>query len=138
FLSTNSNLRDDEFGGSVERRAHFLLACVDAMSTVVGSSYVAVKILPGSTAQGGFDAEPEKMYTYLGPQLSKRRIAYLHLPQGAEGNTWDGYATLRPLFDGPMIAARGFSRPTAAAKIASGEAELVAFGQLLLANPDLV
>jgi N-ethylmaleimide reductase len=137
FLSTNTNLRDDAFGGSVEKRASFLLSCVDAMSTVAGASYVAVKILPGSTAQGVFDAEPEKMYTYLVPQLSKRGIAYLQLPQGAEGNTWDGYATLRRLFDGPMIAARGFSRPTAAAMVADGNAELVAFGQLLLANPDL-
>ena len=86
FLSTNSNLRDDDFGGSVEKRANFLLSCVDAMSSVAGSSYVAVKILPGSTAQGVFDAEPEKMYTYLCRSL--KQTSPTCTCRKAEGNTW--------------------------------------------------
>lgn len=136
FLSTNTNVRDDEFGGSVERRANFVLACVDAMATVRGPGYVAVKISPGSTAQGVFDENPIATYTHLVRELSKRGLAYLHLQSGRLD--WDVYATLRPLFDGPLIAVRALTRPSAARMIADGTADLTAFGQMFLANPDLV
>jgi len=138
FLSTNTNLRDDEFGGSVEKRANFLLSCVDAMASVRGAAYISVKIGPGSTARGVVDEDPAATYTYLVPQLSKRGIAYLHMQQGAETLTWDAYPTLRPLFDGPVMAFRNFGRRRAAEVLAAGEAELIAFGQLYIANPDLV
>jgi N-ethylmaleimide reductase len=108
------------------------------MAKVNGASYIAVKIGPGSTARGVFDDDPAATYTYLVPQLSKRGIAYLHLQQGAETLTWDAFPTLRPLFDGPAIAFRNFNRRRAAETIAAGEAELIAFGQLYIANPDLV
>ena len=136
FLSTNTNLRDDEFGGSIERRAHFVLACVDAMASVRGPAYVAVKISPGSTAQGVFDEDPIGTYTHLTRELSKRGIAYLQLQSGRLD--WDVYTTLRPLFDGPLIAVRALTRPSAALMIADGRADLAAFGQMFLANPDLV
>jgi N-ethylmaleimide reductase len=136
FLSTNTNLRDDEFGGSVERRANFLLACVDAMAQVRGPGYVAVKISPGSTAQGVFDADPPATYTHLVPELSRRKIAYLHVQSGRLD--WDVYAVLRPLFDGPLIAVRALTRLSAAQMLADGTADLAAWGQLFLANPDLV
>lgn len=137
FLSTNVNLRDDDFGGNIERRAHFVLACIDAMASVAGPGYVGIKICPGSTGQGVFDADPFGTFTYLVRELSKRGIAYLHVQSG--GNVdWDVYATLRPLFDGPLIAARGLTRTSAAAAIAAGTYDLAAFGQNFLANPDLV
>jgi N-ethylmaleimide reductase len=137
FLSTNTNLRDDDFGGSIEKRAHFVLSCVDAMATVAGPSYVAVKIAPGSTSQDVFDEDPLGTYTHLVPKLSKRGIAYLQLQSGSN-LTWDVYETLRPLFDGPLVAVRGLTRGSAADMLASGMADLVAFGQSYLANPDLV
>jgi N-ethylmaleimide reductase len=137
FLSTNTNLRTDEFGGSVEKRANFLLSCVDAMAEVAGPAYVAVKIAPGTTSQNVFDDDPLATYTHLVPQLSKRGIAYLQLQVG--GNLpWDVYDTLRPLFDGPLVAVRGLTRASAAAMLTAGRADLAAFGQMYLANPDLV
>jgi len=136
FLSTNTNLRTDEFGGSIERRANFVLTLVDAMASVRGPSYVAVKISPGSTAQGVFDEDPVGTYTHLVRELSKRGLAYLQLQSGRLD--WDVYATLRPLFDGPLIAVRALTRPSAAQMIADGMADLAAFGQMFLANPDLV
>jgi N-ethylmaleimide reductase len=136
FLCTNTNVRDDEFGGSVERRANCIRACVDAMAAVRGPGYVAVKISPGSTAQGVFDENPIATYTHLVPELSKRGLAYLHLQSGRLD--WDVYTTLRPLFDGPLIAVRALTRPSAAKMIAGGMADLAAWGQMFLANPDLV
>lgn len=136
FLSTNTNLRDDAYGGSVENRARFLLECVDAMAEVRGAGFVAVKVGPGWTFHNVFDDDPIATYSHVAQELSERRIAYLQV--GDYGMDWDVYGTLRPLFDGPMIGVGNFTRETAAAAIASGLMDLVAFGQAYLANPDLV
>jgi N-ethylmaleimide reductase len=136
FLSTNTNLRTDEFGGSLENRARFLLECVDAMIAKTSPGFVAVKIGPGWVFHNVFDDNPVATYTYVTKELSKRGIAYLQV--GDYGMDWDVHATLRPLFEGPYIGVAGFTRTSAAEAIADGRMDMVAFGQLLLANPDLV
>ena len=135
FLSTNVNLRQDAYGGSVENRARFLLETVDAMIAVNGPEFVAVKISPGWTFHNVFDDDPIATFTHVTRELSKRRIAYLQV--GNYGMDWDVYGTLRPLFDGPFMVVGGFTRASANAVIANGSADLVAFGQAYIANPDL-
>lgn len=135
FLSTNTNLRDDDFGGSIERRANFLLSCVDAMIDACGSSFVAVKVSPAWTFHNVFDDDPVGTYSYVAKELSKRSIAYLQV--GNFGIDWDVFGTLRPLFDGPMMPVVGFTRPRAAETVASGLGDLIGFGQGWMANPDL-
>lgn len=135
FLSTNANVRTDDWGGSVEKRAAFLLACVDAMIAATDPGFVAVKIGPGWTFHDVFDDDPVATYTYVVRELSKRGIAYLQI--GNYGMEWDVYGTLRPLFDGPAMFVAGFTRQTAAATIASGAADMIGFGQAYISNPDL-
>ncbi len=135
FLSTNANVRTDDWGGSVEKRAAFLLACVDAMIAATDPGFVAVKIGPGWTFHDVFDDDPVATYTYVVRELSKRGIAYLQI--GNYGMEWDVYGTLRPLFEGPAMFVAGFTRQTAAATIASGAADMIGFGQAYISNPDL-
>ncbi|WP_156679942.1 alkene reductase [Sphingomonas profundi] len=135
FLSTNTNLRTDAWGGSVEKRAAFLLACVDAMAEVAGPKFVAVKLSPGWSFHNVFDDDPVATYSHVVRQLSARGIAYLQLGDYAVG--WDVYGTLRPLFDGPAMVVAGFTRASGAAAIAAGTADIVAYGQACIANPDL-
>ena len=135
FLSTNTNLRTDQWGGSVENRAAFLLACADAMTATTEPGFVAVKIGPGWTFHNVFDEDPIATYTYVVQELSKRSIAYLQI--GNYGMDWDVYGTLRPLFDGPAMYVAGFTRQSAAAAINSGGADMIAFGQGYISNPDL-
>lgn len=135
FLSTNTNLRTDEWGGSVEKRAAFLLACADAMTAATEPGFVAVKVGPGWTFHNVFDEDPIATYTYVVRELSKRSIAYLQI--GNYGMDWDVYGTLRPLFDGPAMYVAGFTRQSAAAAINSGGADMIAFGQAYISNPDL-
>ncbi len=135
FLSTNVNVRTDDFGGSVARRANFLLSCVDAMRDVAGPGFVAVKISPGWNFHNVFDDDPVATFSHVAVELSRRGIAYLQV--GNYGMDWDVHGILRPLFDGPYMAVAGFTRRSAAQMIASGGADMVAFGQAYLANPDL-
>ncbi len=136
FLSTGTNLRSDEWGGSVEKRCAFALACVDAMTTATRPGFVAVKIGPGWTFHDVFDADPVATYSHLLRQLSRRSLAYVQIAD--YGMDWDVYGTLRPLFDGPAMYCAGFTRATASKAVAEGGADLIAFGQAFISNPDLV
>lgn len=135
FLSTNSNVRDDEWGGSVEKRAAFLLACVDAMTAATRSGFVAVKLSPGWSFHNVFDDDPIATYSHVVRELSKRGLAYLQLGDYAVG--WDVYGTLRPLYEGPVMFVAGFTQPTAAAAVHEGRAEMIGIGQAFISNPDL-
>jgi len=105
------------------------------MIAVNGPEFVAVKISPGWTFHNVYDTDPIATFTYVTKELSKRRIAYLQV--GNYGMDWDVYGTLRPLFDGPFMVVAGFTRASAAAMVSAGGADLVAFGQVYISNPDL-
>lgn len=135
FLSTNTNLREDDWGGSVEKRANFLLACVDAIIDATNPGFVAVKFSPGWQFHNVFDDDPVATYTHAVKELSKRGIAYLQL--GNYGQDWDVYGTLRPLFDGPVGYVAGFTRSTGAKAIAEQGADFICYGQNYISNPDL-
>ncbi len=135
FLSTNTNLREDEYGGSVQNRARFLLECVDAMIDATDNGFVAVKVGPGWEFHNVFDTDPIATYSHVVTELSKRRIAFLEV--GDYGQKWDVHGTLRPLFDGPYMAVASYTGSKAARAVASGKIDMVAFGQNYIANPDL-
>lgn len=135
FMSTNTNVRTDVYGGSVENRARFLLECVDAMIDATDNGFVAVKVGPGWEFHNVFDVDPVATYSHVVSELSKRRIAFLEV--GDYGQKWDVHGTLRPLFDGPYMGVAGFTRSTAARAVSSGQIDMAAFGQNYLANPDL-
>ena len=135
FLSANTNVREDEWGGSIEKRAAFLLACVDAISAATRPGFVAVKFSPGWTFHNVFDQDPIATYSHAMRALSRRGIAFVEL--GNYGMDWDVYATLRPLFGGPAMFVAGYTRQSAAAAINGGQADMIGFGQAFISNPDL-
>ena len=142
FLSTNSNLRTDGYGGSLENRARIVLEAVDAVIAVLGAGRVGVRLSPHFSAHGIADAEAEASALYLAREFSRRGIAYLHIaePDWAGGpKLTDAFRReLRAQFTGMLLFCGGYSAAQAEALIASGLADAVAFGRPYLANPDLV
>jgi 2,4-dienoyl-CoA reductase-like NADH-dependent reductase (Old Yellow Enzyme family) len=136
FLQSGSNLRTDEYGGSVENRARFLLQIVDAVTPIWGAGRVGVHLSPRSDSNGISDSNPAETFGYAATELGKRKIAFLFLRE-AQG---ENYQTprLRQLFGGPLIANQGLTFEKASELIRRGDADLAAFGQLFIANPDLV
>lgn len=144
FLSSLTNLRTDEYGGSVENRARFFLEVVRAMVSVRGGNYVGVKVSPWKFLPHDIEeTDTEAIYPYLAQQLSPLGLAYLQvqLPLVTFGNQpnapFDVAKLIRPHFQGTMILVGSLDRETAIARIESGDADLVAFGRAFLANPDL-
>ena len=136
FLAPNANTRTDEWGGSVENRARFLLAAVDSAVVAIGGDRVGVRLSPGSGFNSIAEPEPEAVYAYVIAELAKRPLAYLHVMDSQPG--WDVGALARRHYPGTLILAGGFDRARADAAIAAGQADLIAFGVPFLANPDLV
>lgn len=141
FLRDGTNQRTDIYGGSVENRARLLLETVAAVTKIWGREHVGVRISPTNPFNDISDSDPERTFGYVAEQLGKSRLAYLHIVEadehgGTTGHTVD-FRCLRDAFGGTYIANGGFDYARASASITSGDADLVSFGRLFLANPDL-
>ena len=136
FLSSGTNVRNDQYGGSIVNRARFILEVLDAMIMEAGGDRVGIKISPEMGFNDINDDSPVETYTHLVRQLAPLGLAYLHV---ALFNTaYDYHGALRPLFNGAYIVGGGQSRESGEQRLATGEADAVAYGSAILANPDLL
>lgn len=147
FLQDGSNQRTDEYGGSIENRSRMLLEAVDAAVSVWGSQRVGVRLSPYGTFNSMSDSDPVALFGYVLEQLSKRRIAYVHMiePRATSAGGSDAVAANAPCtsdlfrskFNGVFISAGGYTPEIAVKALQAGTADAVAFGRLYIANPDL-
>jgi N-ethylmaleimide reductase len=142
FLRDGSNQRTDAYGGPVENRARLLLEVTQAVIDVWGPDRVGVRLSPGGSFNDMHDSDSEKTFGHVIAALDALEIVYVHLREGTEDDVRHGgkiipASLFRPLFQGAFIVNGGYNRERADAVIASGEAEMVAFGTPFIANPDL-
>jgi N-ethylmaleimide reductase len=135
FLLPTINQRSDAWGGTVERRARFLLEAVDSMAAVRGAVRVGVRIGPAFTFNDAHDPNPRATWEYVLPELARRGLGYLHLINVPAD--WDVFGFVRKLWPGILIANGGYDRSRAETDLAAGRADLISFGKSFLANPDL-
>jgi len=142
FLRDGANRRTDAYGGSVENRLRFAREVIDAVVAIVGAGRTGIRISPVSPAGGLSDSAPETVFFPLMGVCDAANLAYVHVVEGATGGPRDAiafdYAGLRARFNGAWIANNGYTREMAVHAIESGYADLIAFGKLFIANPDLV
>ena len=145
FLQDGTNKRTDEYGGPIENRARFLLEVTQAAISAWGADRVGVRISPSGTYGSMSDSDPPATFGYVATELDRLGIAYLHVVEprikGTEeishGQAPIAAQHLRPKFSRTLIVAGGFNRDSAEAIVASGDADLVAFGRHFISNPDL-
>jgi N-ethylmaleimide reductase len=136
FFSARTNRRTDRYGGGVENRCRILLEVFEAVSPVFGRALTGIKLSPEFNKHGFvIDDEPHLTYGWLAGALSGQGAAYLNVADNSKET--DYHAILRPLFRGLYIANVGFTPARAQAYIREGRADLIAFGRLYIANPDL-
>jgi N-ethylmaleimide reductase len=142
FLRDGTNKRTDAYGGGIENRLRFALEAVDSVLRVLPASRVGIRIAPVSPANDIADSNPAAVFGALVAELSRRKLAYLHVVEGATGGPRDNipfdFVALRKSFSGAYIANNGYDRRMAIDAVASGRADLIAFGRPYIANPDLV
>jgi N-ethylmaleimide reductase len=148
FLEDGTNERADAYGGSKENRARFLFEIVDQVTAAIGAGRLSVRLSPFGQYGGIHDSDPLELFGFVITQLSKRRIAFLHLieARGSEigltdelhENARNNAALFRSAFDGPLLSAAAYTPESAAEAIEEKHADAIAFGRLFIANPDLV
>ncbi len=136
FLSTGSNQRTDEYGGSVANRARFVLEVLQALASVAGSGRVGMRICPDNPFNDLHDEHPEETFEYLLPRAAELDLAYLHVIRfpGRVDNIKLG----QRYFGDRLIGNESFDFESANEAVASGEMSAVSFGRHYIANPDLV
>jgi N-ethylmaleimide reductase len=147
FLQSHTNLRTDQYGGSIANRARFLMEVTQAVIDVWGANRVGVRLTPYGIANGSGEADPMPLYTHVVQSLQPFGLAYLHFiePRSSGAgraevnhqNVPSAMELFRPIWKGILITAGGFTGETANAAIASGYADAIAFGRIFISNPDL-
>jgi len=135
FLQDSTNHRTDAYGGSIANRARLMLEVTDAAISVWGPGRVGVHIAPRGDSHSMGDSDPLATFTYLAREFAKRHIAFICAREHAGENRIG--PQIKAAFGGVYIANEKFTRETAEAALAAGEADAVAWGQLFIANPDL-
>ncbi|KTD67020.1 NADH-dependent flavin oxidoreductase, Oye family [Legionella steelei] len=142
FLCDGSNHRTDQYGGSITNRLRFALEVTTAVVSEVGAHRTGIRIAPVSHANGVTDTSPAAVFFPLVQELSRFNLAYVHViegeTQGARAFYGFDFHALRKAFDGPWMVNNGYTLEMATEAVASGYADLVAFGRYFIANPDLV
>ena len=140
FLRDGANQRTDEYGGSVENRARFLREVTEAVVRVWGPRRVGVRLSPVSGFNSMSDSDPHKTFTYAARMLNDLKVVYVHVVEAlTEKPRSAGRVTplIRTNYKGALIANGGYDLNSGNAAVSSGEADLISYGVLFLANPDL-
>jgi len=142
FLRDSVNDRTDQYGGSIENRARFLIELMTAVCAEIGPGRVGLRLSPVTPANDiGQDSNPTALFTHVVKELSKLRFAFIHIVEGSTGGARDfapfDYDALRKLWSGAWIVNNGYTRDMALQAVASGRADAVAFGKFFISNPDL-
>lgn len=136
FLQSKTNQRDDEYGGAVENRARLLLEVTDQLIEVWGADRVGVHLAPRRDSHDMGDDNPVETFGYVADQLGQRKIAFICAREYVADDSLAGL--IKQKFGGVFIANEKLEREQAERLLELGEADAVAFGQLYIANPDLV
>lgn len=142
FLRDGTNQRTDAYGGSLANRTRLLREVIEAVASVWGSERVGVRLSPLNPFNDMYDSNPEATFSYAVEQLSQFGLAYLHVVEvaiGAAGHAGPAFdiRKLKDLFSGIYMANGRYDKARAEAALAAGVADLISFGTLFIANPDL-
>ncbi|NCL73463.1 N-ethylmaleimide reductase [Rhodococcus sp. YH1] len=143
FLSPAANQRADEYGGSPQNRARFVVEVVTAVASAIGAGRVGLRISPEHNIQDAYETDRDDVLATYGALLEQVRplnLAYLSVLHADPAG--ELVQELRRRFGGRLIANSGFASPTTRAEavqlIEAAHADAVAVGRALIANPDLV
>ncbi len=143
FLQSKTNQRDDSYGGSIENRYRLLGEVVTAVTEVWPANRVAVRLSPNGAFNDMGSPDYREQFTYVISELNKFNLAYLHVMDGLAFGFHElgqpfTLADVKKVYDGPVMGNCGYIQSTAAGAVASGDAEMIAFGRPFISNPDLV
>ena len=150
FLSPDSNKRTDRYGGSTENRARFLLEVIEGIQSLLGRDYpISVRVSVEEYVPGGLHVDESQLIARI---LEDAGVAALHASATVYGSypAWVGSMPagtgfghflewsegLKSAVSIPVIAVGRIVEPGQAEQVlARGQADMVALGRALIADP---
>ncbi|KAK6805259.1 hypothetical protein RDI58_003044 [Solanum bulbocastanum] len=133
FMNDQVHGRTDEYDESIEDRCRLALEIVEAVANEIGADKIGIKLSP---FDGKKDSNSEALATYMANELSKLGVLYLHVMEPREIAN-KSLLPIRKAFKGTLIASGGFGKSDGDKAIDENYADLISFGRMFLANPDL-
>ncbi|KAK2425704.1 putative 12-oxophytodienoate reductase [Trifolium repens] len=143
FMKDQVNDRTDEYGGSLENRCRFVLEVVEAVANEIGAERVGLRLSPFADYAECVDSNPKELGLYMANAINKYGILYLHMVEPRMKTIHEkvecphSLVPMRKAFNGTFLAAGGYDRHDGINAIAENRTDLVVYGRLFLANPDL-
>jgi N-ethylmaleimide reductase len=143
FLSPVSNVRADDYGGSIEHRCRFLLQIITDAIEVIGKDKIGLRLYPyGVASDMPHYPEIDDTYKYLAEKINSTGILYIHLvdhsAMGAPEVPLEIKKAVRQRFENTIILSGGYIAESAEKELENGLADLIAFGRPFINDPDLV
>ena len=144
FMRDGTNLRDDEYGGSIANRLRLLRDVVEAVIGAVGADRTSVRFSPIGESQGANDRDNAALFTAAATVLEQAGIPWLELREPGPDSTFRASdeapvsPAIRAVFSGKIVLNSDFHGLSAQARLNDGIADAISFGRPFIANPDLV
>jgi len=136
FLQSTTNHRSDQYGGSLENRARFLLEITDALLEVWDAGNIGVHLAPACDTHDMADENPRETFGYVARELGKRKLAFIFTREEQSDHSLTPY--LKEEFGGAVIANQGLDIKTAEMLIKERKADAIAWGKYYISTPDIV
>jgi len=142
FLDSKTNLRADQYGGSLENRFRFFKEVLEAVLEVWPAEQVGARISPNGVFNDMGSEDFRETYLYVAKELNKFKLGYLHIMDGlAFGFHGKGepmtLAEFRPIVQAKIIGNCGYTQELAEQRLIEGTTDMIAFGRPFITNPDL-
>lgn len=146
FFNGTSNVRTDEYGGSIENKCRFFFEVLDAIKEVMPEENIGARFNPSLDGLFGMTMDEQTIPTfeYLIEKLNNYNLAYIHLSEPFTDVSHNPFAVqeiakhFRPLYKGTLVINANFDQTKGNKVIEDGFADLVAYGKPYISNPDLV
>lgn len=144
FLRDGTNLRDDDYGGSVDNRLRFMSEVVERVLAEAGRDRTGIRLSPNGDVQGCNDSDNHALFTAAAARLQELGVPWLELREPGPQSTFRATdeppvsPSIRKVFTGKLVLNSDYDGTSGQARLDEGVADAIAFGRPFLANPDLV
>lgn len=143
FLHECSNVRSDNYGGSIENRSRFALEVIDAVAGRIGADRTGVRFSPWNNSYGSitYDTSPIPQFSHVITEIEKRgqkgsRLAYVHVMEGPETSS---NQFVQSIWKGSLLRSGDLLEKNTIEDIVNSDDRTVAsIGRYYVSNPDLI
>jgi 2,4-dienoyl-CoA reductase-like NADH-dependent reductase (Old Yellow Enzyme family) len=144
FLRDSANLREDEYGGTIENRIRFARRVLEAVGGAIGMDKVGIRFSPNILSQGVEDSDPIPLYAEVAKMLEELKVPWIELREPDKPTSAGSIPTapvspaMRSHYSGRIVINSDYDWTDARQRVADGHADAVSIGRLFIATPDLV